>query len=137
VLPRFVRRIPAVAQGGVAGHAAVIGAPQTTRVLAVLELKSALEEQLTSLLGLGKVPGHQELLSLVAERHLLDAEGLHTLRRLLLRMSNVETMVVFQRSGGMVQSVRDNEVVSIAHGVKQVLDAAHARFAPSSNPVAT
>ncbi|MBN9159337.1 MAG: DUF4350 domain-containing protein, partial [Myxococcales bacterium] len=49
IVPRFVRRVPAVAQGGVAGHAAVIGAPQTTRVLAVLELKSALEEQLTTL----------------------------------------------------------------------------------------
>jgi hypothetical protein len=125
-VPRFVRRIPAVAQGGVAGHAAVIGAPQTTRVLAVLELKSALEEQLTTLLGLAKVPGHQELLVQITERRLLGAEGLHTLRRLLLRMSNVETMVVFQRSGGMVQSVRDNEVVSIARTVKQILDDAHA-----------
>lgn len=126
IIPRFVRRVPAVAQGGVAGHAAVIGAPQTTRVLALLELKSALEEQLTTLLGLSKVPGHQELLSQVSARGLLDAEGVHTLRRLLLRMSNVETMVVFQRNGGMVQSVRDNEVVSIARTVKQLLDAAHA-----------
>ena len=126
IVPRFVRRVPAVAQGGVAGHAAVIGAPQTTRVLAVLELKSALEEQLTTLLGLSKVPGHQDLLDQISARRLLDAEGLHTLRRLLLRMSNVETMVVFQRSGGMVQSVRDNEVVSIARTVKQLLDAAQA-----------
>lgn len=124
IVPRFIRPIPAVAQGGVAGHAAVIGAPQTTRVLAVLELKSALEEQLTTLLGLAKVPGQQELLSLVAEHRLLDTEGVHTLRRLLLRMSNVETMVVFQRSGGMVQSVRDNEVVSIARTVKELLDSA-------------
>lgn len=126
IVPRFVRRVPAMAQGGVAGHAAVIGAPQTTRVLAVLELKSALEEQLTTLLGLSKVPGHQDLLDQISARGLLDAEGLHTLRRLLLRMSNVETMVVFQRSGGMVQSVRDNEVVSIARTVKELLDAAQA-----------
>jgi hypothetical protein len=126
IVPRFIRPIPTVAQGGVAGHAAVIGAPQTTRVLAVLELKSALEEQLTTFLGLAKVPGQQELLSLVSEQRLLDAEGVHTLRRLLLRMSNVETMVVFQRSGGMVQSVRDNEVVSIARTVKQLLDTAEA-----------
>lgn len=124
IIPRFVRRLPRVAQGGVAGHAAVIGAPQTTRVLAILELKSALEEQLTTLLGLAKVPGHVELLSRVEERGLLDAEGMHTLRRLLLRMSNVETMVVFQRSGGMVQSVRDGEVVSIARTVKEVLETA-------------
>lgn len=122
IIPRFVRKTPAVAQGGVAGHAAVIGAPQTTRVLAILELKSALEEQLTTMLGLSKVPGHQDLLSMITDRGLLDAEGVHTLRRLLLRMSNVETMVVFQRSGGMVQSVRDNEVVSIARTMRHLLD---------------
>ena len=129
IVPRVVRNVPAVAQGGVAGHAAVIGAPQTTRVLAILELKSALEEQLTTLLGLSKVPGHQDLLSQISTRGLLDAEGVHALRRVLLRMSNVETMVVFQRSGGMVQSVRDHEVVTIARTVKQLLDAAQTRSA--------
>ena len=126
VTPRFVRKTPAVAQGGVAGHAAVIAAPQTSRVLAVLELKSALEEQLTAILGLSKVPGHTELLSQVGARGLLDSEGVVALRRLLLRMSNVETMVVFQRSGGIVQPIRDNEVVSIARTVKQLLEAAEA-----------
>lgn len=126
LVPRFTRKIPSVAQGGVAGHAAVIAAPQTTRVLAVLELKSALEEQLAAVLGLPKVPGHQELLEQIGARRLLDAEGMVALRRLLLRMANVETMVVFQRSGGMVQSVRDNEVVSIARTVKHIVEAARA-----------
>ena len=130
VIPRFVRRTPPVAQGGVAGHAAVIGAPQTTRVLAILELKSALEEQLTTLLGLNKVPGHQELTKQIAERRLLDADGLHALSRLLLRMSNVETMVVYQRSGGMVQSVRDNEVVSMARTMTELLTIAEQRARP-------
>jgi hypothetical protein len=124
VVPRFVRGVPKVAQGGVAGHAAVIGAPQTSRVLAVLELKSALEEQLTALLGLGRVPAQQELLAHVAARGLLDAEGVHTLRNLLLRMSNAETMVVSQRSGGTVQAIRDAEVVGMARSVRQILDAA-------------
>ena len=91
-------------------------------MLAVLELKSALEEQLTATLGLPKVPGQQELLSQVAGRGLLDKEGVRALSRLLLRMSNVETMIVFQRSGGMVQPIRDNEVVSIAQTVKELLD---------------
>jgi len=127
--PRFVRPIPAAAHGGVAGHAAVIGAPQTTRVLAILELKSALEEQLTSILGLPKVPGHQDLLAQIGARGLLDAEGMHALRRVLLRMSNVETMVVFQRSGGMVQSVRDQEVLSIARTVAQLIEMARTRGA--------
>lgn len=127
--PRFTRKIPAVAQGGVAGHAAVIAAPQTTRVLAVLELKSALEEQLANVLGLARVPGHQELIQQIGERRLLDAEGMAALRKLLLRMANIETMVVFQRSGGMVQSVRDQEVVSIAHTVRRLVDSARANSA--------
>jgi hypothetical protein len=134
VTPRFVRKTPAVAQGGVAGHAAVIAAPQTSRVLAVLELKSALEEQLTSLLGLPKVPGHTELMAQVSGRGLLDAEGVVALRHVLLRMSNVETMVVFQRSGGMVQPIRDNEVVSIARTVKQLLEAAETGAARANAP---
>jgi len=126
IVPRFVRRTATVAHGGVAGHAAVIGAPQTSRILAVLELKSALEEQLTSMLGLSKVPGQQDLVGHIASRGLLDAEGVHTLRQLLLRMSNVETMIVYQRSGGMVQPIRDQEVVSIARTVDKLLAEAQA-----------
>ena len=44
-------------------------------------------------------------------------------------MANVETMVVFQRSGGMVQPIRDHEVVSMARTVKELLAAAEARNA--------
>jgi hypothetical protein len=129
VIPRFVRRVPQVAQGGVAGHAAVIAAPQTSRVLAILELKSALEEQLAVMLGLAKVPPHQELISAVAERGLLDAEGVRSLSKLLLRMSNVDTMVVYQRTGGMVQPIRDNEVVSMSRSMRQLLDVAQSNAA--------
>jgi hypothetical protein len=39
-------------------------------------------------------------------------------------MANVETMVVFQRSGGMVQPVRDHEVVTMGRTVRQLLDTA-------------
>ena len=59
--PRFTRPIPLAAQGGVAGHAAVIGGHGTSRLLAMLELKSALEEDLCSALGLEENPGHEEL----------------------------------------------------------------------------
>ena len=131
VTPRFVRKVPAVAQGGVAGHAAVIAAPQTSRVLAILELKGALEEQLTTMMHLPQVPNPTDLLAQVEKRALLDAEGMVALRRLLLRMSNVETMVVYQRTGGMAQPVRDNEVVSIARTVRQILDLAGLRSRPA------
>jgi hypothetical protein len=39
-------------------------------------------------------------------------------------MSNVENMIVFQRTGGRIQSIRDSEVVSMAETVRQLLDTA-------------
>lgn len=141
ITPRFTRRAPPAAQGGVAGHAAVIGAPQTSRVLAVLELKSALEEQLATRLGLDVVPTQAELLDEVARRGMLDAEGVRTLRRLLLRMSNVETMLVSQRKTGATsvheklqdkvqdRRVRDQEVLSMARTVSMLLARIEERIA--------
>jgi hypothetical protein len=123
--PRFVRPIPIVAQGGVAGHAAVIGAPATSRVLAMLELKSALEEDLCRLLDLDQAPPHDILLQKVAAQSLLDAEGLGQLKQLLLRMANVETIVLARR-GSPVERVRDREVLAAAKTVKNLLREAEA-----------
>jgi hypothetical protein len=118
VVPRFVRPTPAVAQGGVAGHAAVITAPQTARVLAVAELKSALEEHLTTRLGLTKIPRSEELIAHLRQAQWLDAEGLHMLQKLLLRMSKLEATM--ENSGRLRQRVYDREVVSIAKTIEQL-----------------
>jgi hypothetical protein len=126
--PRFVRKVPLVAQGGVAGHAAVIGAPPTSRVLAMLELKSALEEDLCGLLDLDQAPGADVLMKKLAAAGLLDEERLRVLRRLLLRMANVETMVMSRRAPGLSR-VRDREVVQASRQVADLLGAAHAAAA--------
>ncbi|MCL2777495.1 MAG: DUF4350 domain-containing protein [Polyangiaceae bacterium] len=118
VVPRFVRPTPAALQGGVAGHAAVIAAPQTKRVLAVLELRSALEEHLTTRLGLTQIPRSEELIAHVRRAQLLDVEGLHMLQKLLLRMSKLETTM--ENSGRLLQRVHDSEVVSIAKTIEQL-----------------
>ena len=124
--PRYVEPIPLAAQGGVAGHAAVIAAPGTSRVLALLEVKSALEEELTSLCQLEKVPGHDVLLRVVAEKGLLAREGLVELRALLLRLANVETLVLSRRAQVM-KGVKDGEVLVVARAVKRVMEEARAR----------
>jgi hypothetical protein len=123
--PRFVRPVPLVSQGGVAGHAAVIGAPPTSRVLAMLELKSALEEDLCGLLDLDHAPAADVLQSKLREGGLLDEERLRVLRRLLLRMADVETMVISRRAPGL-DRVRDREVVQASRLVGDLLGAAHA-----------
>lgn len=125
--PTFVRPSPLVAQGGVAGRAAVLAAPQTSRALAVLELKSALEEQLASLLALPRVPPQVELLARVETEGLLDPRGMRSFRQVLLRMSNVETALVAQRRSGKDSSVRDQDVVSIAETVRELITMAQTR----------
>ena len=87
--------IPLVAQGGVAGHAAVIAAPHTSRVLAMLELKSALEEGLAPLLGLDEMPEHESCSrnwrrAAMARRR----RCLRTLKRFCYDYASIETMVL-------------------------------------------
>ena len=50
--PRYARPTPLVAQGGLAGRAAVLSADTTHRALVVLELKAALEEAIRERLGM-------------------------------------------------------------------------------------
>ena len=90
ILPRFVRAVPAALQGGVAGHAAVLGAPNTSRVLATLELKSALEEQLATRLGLEHAPPGDELVARVRAAGLLDDRRARSLSDLLGELGRVE-----------------------------------------------
>jgi hypothetical protein len=123
IVPRFTRMIPLAAQGGVAGHAAVIGAPRTSRALAMLELKSALEEELALRLGLDRIPAHDVLLARVASVKLLDAEGLHALKQLLLRMANIETMVLSRRVAAM-RKIADGEVLVTARMIRDLLQRA-------------
>lgn len=121
--PRFVRPTAMVAQGGLAGHAAVVSAPRTSRVLAMLELKSALEEELCVLLSLEKVPGPELLVQTMAAKRLLDEGELTELKRLLLRLTTIETMVLSERAGAM-RPVADKEVVDTAKVVQRLLSVA-------------
>jgi hypothetical protein len=163
--PRFVRTIPTVLHGGVAGHAAVIGAPSTSRVLALLELKSALEEDLSGLLEqahvagaasgaspgrtavgtaeASEVMGHERLLDAVGRAGLLDARGLRALKEVLLRLSKVETMALTRggagthsaAGGAWAARIRDREVLHTAAVVEGILSLAHVRARSGGVPI--
>jgi hypothetical protein len=91
VVPRFTRAVPAAAQGGIAGHAAVLGSPQASRVLGVLELKSALEEQLATTLGLTRAPPPDELVEKVRTSRVLDEPHADALAQLLGELAGIES----------------------------------------------
>ncbi len=118
--PRFTRKVPRVAQGGVAGHAAVVSSRHASRVVGMLELKHALEEELCHALGLEALPPQSELLLAVAKRELLDAEGVRALRRVLLKMATVETLIL-SRHGAQAPAYRDRDLVEAATDVKRIV----------------
>jgi len=123
--PHFTRSLPLAAQGGAAGHAAVVGGARAPRALAMYELEKALEEDLALLLGLDGVPAHDVLLTKVQAAHLLDDETLDALRQLLARMASIETMLIARRADALLR-VRSAEVLVAARSVEDILRKAHA-----------
>lgn len=127
--PRFMRPVPMVAQGGVAGHAAVLGAPGTRRALALLEMKSALEEDLAMRLGLERVPAPEALAARAHAEGLLDEEQSRALVRVLEMLVRVETSLQVRARGGGVWTpawgdrMRDADVFAVAARVRELRDA--------------
>jgi hypothetical protein len=125
VVPRFVRPVPAVVHGGIAGHAAVLGSPSASRALALLELKAALEEALATRLGLDRAPPHDELVAKVLAARVLDETSAKTLSTLLARLERLEAVFArIARPAGRIERVRDANVIAVAAQVRGLLDAA-------------
>lgn len=124
-VPRFARPVPVVAQGGIAGHAAVLGSPGTSRALAILELKSALEEELATRLGLDRAPSHDQLVARLRAARLLDDSGARVLSRLLATMTRMEAAVTDLGARGGGPGPRrgrpsDADVLSMAAQVRDI-----------------
>ncbi len=92
--PRYAAEQPLVAQGGVAGRAAVLAAPTTHRALPMLEIKAALEEDLAHRLGVSEKSSPEQLLAAAAEKDLLSPQGLDRLARLFAELRKAELAVM-------------------------------------------
>jgi hypothetical protein len=95
--PRYARPTPLVLQGGVAGRAAVLAAPTTSRALAVIEMKSALEEALREALGLEPSVPLDEAQRVATERGGLSRKQASELDALLREMQAAELAVATSR----------------------------------------
>lgn len=92
--PRYARSVPLVGQGGVAGRTAVLASPSTHRALALLELKSALEEGLCHRLGLDGRPSPANLRAEINRQEALSQRSSEDLTRLMAELADAETAVV-------------------------------------------
>ena len=124
-MPTFARPVPLVAQGGVAGRAAVLCAPTTPRALAVLELKSALEEGASHELGKAAPLANVALIDEVKKKGGLDERALRALKGALLEMANVETTVLARQP----RKVTREDLLRLARIAFGALDKVRARRA--------
>jgi len=108
--PSFTRPVPVVAQGGTAGRIALLSAASTPPSLAVLEVKSALEEGLAQELGLAAGTPAVRLLDEVRRKRALDEPRYRALKDLFLEMSNIETLVAARQPERMKRA----EVIRLA-----------------------
>jgi hypothetical protein len=143
VSPRFVRPVPAAQQGGVAGHAALLGGPDASRALAMVELKSALEEQLATRLGLDRAPSHEELVAKVRAAGLLGDVDALALSRLLAELGRVEAFFTQGAHAGhgaqgshgshgshglpSAERIRVSRVIAVAARVRELIDLSEGR----------
>ena len=127
-MPSFARPVPLVAQGGLAGRAAVLSAPTTPRALVVLELKNALQEGLSHELGFAEPRSPAQLLDALKERGGLDEARLGALKKVALEMATIETWV----AAGRVDKTKKSEVARIAFVVFDVLAAVREHVRRSS-----
>jgi hypothetical protein len=124
--PRYVKAIPLAVQGGVAGHAALIAAKGTMRSLAVLEIKTSLEEELCAALEIEHAPAPSELAHRAVAANLLTDGTARTLRQLLAYMGQVETLVLSRRADAM-RRVRDADVVRCSAQARAIREEVRAR----------
>lgn len=96
-VPRYAVGTPLVAQGGLAGRAAVLAAPTTHRVLALLEVKTALEEGLTHRLGLETGVPLGRLLSEIDRQDALSRQSSEDLKQMLSELHHLERSLMSPR----------------------------------------
>ncbi|MCC6213888.1 MAG: DUF4350 domain-containing protein [Polyangiaceae bacterium] len=120
--PRYASATSPLALAGVAGRAAVLGAPTTHRALVVLELRSALLEALADRAGLPPLTSAAEVLAAIERERLLGLDTQRVLRNVLAEMSRAEAAV--SSSSGL--RVSDRDVVRLRADVARILDEAGA-----------
>lgn len=126
--PRFTRPVSILAQGGIAGHAAALSAASagTSRLLALVELRNALEEQLATRLGLDRIVAHDRLIARALEAGLLDAERAKALGALLKQLARFQVPMPGGRHSRLSRP-SDAELREAVHRVRSVLAAVDAQ----------
>jgi hypothetical protein len=123
VVPVFSRRTPVAAQGGASGRAALLSKGPESNVLAMIELKNALEEGLAHQIGIEGWVSSTTLLDQVKAKRALDEAGIRALKGILSDMATLETRL----AAGRPARLRNSDLVQAARTTFDLLAMARER----------
>ena len=96
-VPRYAVAPLLLAQGGIAGRAAVLSAPTTDPALLLHELRSALSEALCSALGLSRLSSPEQILAELRQKRLLASPLVEDTRTLFRDLGEAQSALLSRR----------------------------------------
>jgi len=116
-VPRYALAAPLLAQGGLAGRAAVLSAPTTDPALLLLELRSALSEALSVILGLSRLSSPDQILAELSRKRVFNAERVSEIAALFRDLGDAPAALLSRRR---LKLARDR-VQQLARKVMEIL----------------
>jgi hypothetical protein len=116
-VPRYALATPLLAQGGLAGRAAVLSAPTTDPALLLLELRAALSEALSVVLGLSRLSSPEQILAELGRKRVFDAERVSEISSLFRDLADAPTALLSHRRLKMART----RVQQLARKVMEIL----------------
>jgi len=117
-VPRYALAPLLVAQGGLAGRAAVLSAPTTDPALVLLELRSALSEALAQRLGLSRLASPEQILAELAKRPVLGASRVPELAELFRALAQGQPSILARKR----LKLDKDRLANLSRKVMEILD---------------
>ena len=96
-MPRYALAPALVAQGGLAGRAAVLSAPTTEPALVLLELRAALSEALAQRLGLSRLASAEQIVAELGQQRLFDASRVKEIAELFVALGEAQRSILARK----------------------------------------
>ena len=117
-VPRYALAPLLVAQGGLAGRAAVLSAPTTDPALVLLELRSALSEALSQRVGLSRLASPEQILAELRQKRLFDASKVSEIAELFRALGQAQGSILARKR----LKLAGDRLPRLARKVMEILD---------------
>jgi len=124
-VPRYALAPPLLAQGGLAGRAAVLSAATTDPALVLLELRAAMSEALAHRLGMSRLASPEQVVAELAKRHTFDAARVREIAELFKALGEGQAPILARKR----MKFAKDRLAGLARKVMEILDEIEERSA--------